>query len=255
MQSTAVLSRAVLGISLYVLISAPVMAEEIVCQGSLGDATVDNLRVPPNTVCQLNKTRVMGNIKVEANATLTASRIIVAGNVQGENAGQVSILNGSRVVGSVQVKQGGGATVSDSVIDSDIQYDENATPLKVLRNIVGGNVQVEKNRGGVEITGNTIDGNLQCKENSPSPLGGDNIVQGNKEDQCRQLSPAIAEKECTQSQPFVTEDTGFGLHIPRVSVTSAGRTDVYEATLRYAPDLSRTGSLVFEVTHLGPCNQ
>jgi hypothetical protein len=39
----------------------------------------------------------------------------------------------------------------------------------------------------VAIRRNVIDGNLQCKENHPAPTGGNNIVQGNKEDQCAGL--------------------------------------------------------------------
>ena len=30
-----------------------------------------------------------------------------------------------------------------------------------------------------------VDGNLQCKGNRPRPTGGGNVVQGDKEDQCR----------------------------------------------------------------------
>ena len=48
-------------------------------------------------------------------------------------------------------------------------------------------MQAFQNTGGVEIRGNRIDGNLQCKENSPAPVGGNNRVGGNKEDQCRNL--------------------------------------------------------------------
>jgi hypothetical protein len=32
-----------------------------------------------------------------------------------------------------------------------------------------------------------VNGNLQYKENSPPPVGGNNIVQGNKEEQCASL--------------------------------------------------------------------
>jgi hypothetical protein len=46
---------------------------------------------------------------------------------------------------------------------------------------------VFQNTGGVEIRRNVIDGNLQCKENQPAPVGGGNVVGGNKEDQCRRF--------------------------------------------------------------------
>jgi hypothetical protein len=53
--------------------------------------------------------------------------------------------------------------------------------------VIGGNLQAFQNTGGVEIRDNRIDGNLQCKANRPAPVGDGNIVQGNKEDQCRNL--------------------------------------------------------------------
>jgi len=37
------------------------------------------------------------------------------------------------------------------------------------------------------LVGTRVDGNLQCKSNRPAPTGDFNRVQGNKEDQCRNL--------------------------------------------------------------------
>lgn len=172
---------------LLLLSAAPASADERVCRGTIGATTVDNLRVPEYANCVLLGTRVKGTVKVEWNATLRAEDVVVIGNVQAENAKNVRVQDGSRVGGSVQVKQGGGATVSDSRIDGDIQYDSNSAMLRVLRNRVGGSVQAFQNVGGLEIRRNTIDGNLQCKENRPAPVGGRNIVGGNKEDQCARL--------------------------------------------------------------------
>ena len=169
------------------LAPAASFAEERVCRGTIGSTTVDNLRVPQNASCTLNGTRVQGTITVQTNARLVANDVIVIGNVQGENARNVKVLDGSRVGGSVQVVQGEGATVADSRVDGDILYDENEAALFILRNRVGGNVQAFQNSGGVAIRRNVIDGNLQCKENHPAPTGGNNIVQGNKEDQCAGL--------------------------------------------------------------------
>jgi hypothetical protein len=168
-------------------LSAPAMAEERVCRGTIGAVTLDNVRVPPNALCTLIRTRVQGTIKVERSARLVARDVIVIGNVQAENARDVQVLAGSRVGGSVQVKQGGGATVADSRVTGSIQYDSNRAQLNVLRNRVNQDVQAFQNKGGVLIRGNVIDGNLQCKANTPPPTGGNNVVQGNKEDQCRRL--------------------------------------------------------------------
>jgi hypothetical protein len=53
-------------------------------------------------------------------------------------------------------------------------------------------VQAFSNAGGVRIAYNTIDGNLQCKSNVPRLTGGNNVVGGNKEDQCRNLSAPVS---------------------------------------------------------------
>ena len=177
-------------ISAFVILLAlapPAAAEERVCRGTIGDTTVDNLRVPQNATCRLNGTKVKGTVKVERNAKLFAQDVVVIGNVQGENAAQVNVTDGSRVGGSVQVVQGGGAVVADSRINADILYDEQDKKVSVLRSRIGGSVQAFQNDGGVAIRGNTIDGNLQCKANNPKPVGGNNIVGGNKEDQCKNL--------------------------------------------------------------------
>ena len=78
----------------------------------------------------------------------------VAGNNQDEGAEGVHVWRGSRVGGSVQVVQGGKASVVRSRIN-------------INRNVVGGN--------------------LQCNEHRTMPRGGRNVVQGNKENQCRRL--------------------------------------------------------------------
>jgi hypothetical protein len=149
------------------LAAAPsALAEERTCRGTLGAITVDNLRVPSGATCTLNGTRVEGTVKVERGATLKASVIRVKGNVQAEGAKFVGIAS-STVGGSIQVVQGGGSTADRNVVDGDVQYFEN--------------------RGSIKITRNRIDGNLQCKANVPAPTGGSNIVQGNKEDQCKRL--------------------------------------------------------------------
>lgn len=167
--------------------SGNVAAEETVCRKTFGAVTLDNVRVPQEASCTLLGTRVKGTVKVERRARLLAEDVIVIGNVQAENARNVVVRDGSRVGGSVQVVQGAGATVANSRIDGDILYDENNAELVIRRNQVGGNVQVFQNTGGVEIRRNFIDGNLQCKANRPPPVGGGNVVQGNKEDQCRGL--------------------------------------------------------------------
>jgi hypothetical protein len=48
-------------------------------------------------------------------------------------------------------------------------------------------IQVFFHSGGISIDSNRVDGNLQSRENCPRPTGSGDVVQGNKEDQCRRL--------------------------------------------------------------------
>lgn len=162
-------------------------AEETVCVDTLGAVAVDNLRVPAGETCTLNATRIKGTLKVERDATLYARSVRVTGNVQAENAHQVSVMAGSTVGGSIQIKQGGVATIHRARVTGDIQLESNGGALSALDNRVGGNLQAFQNRGGVRLAYNTIEGSLQCKENAPAPTGGDNQARGGKEDQCRGL--------------------------------------------------------------------
>lgn len=162
-------------------------AEEFTCRGSLGQVTVDNLRVPSNATCTLNGTRIKGTLKVERNGTLRATAINVVGNIQAENAKAVNVLRNSVVGGSIQIKQGGSAHIETVRINGDLQFDANRKALRAVSNIIGGSLQAMQNTGGLTIAKNRINGNLQCKENRPAPTGSGNVVQGSKEDQCARL--------------------------------------------------------------------
>ncbi len=166
---------------------ATAAAEERTCRGTIGPQTVDNLRVPDGATCTLEGTRVKGTVKVERAASLTARDIKVVGNVQAENAAKAVVKAGSAIGGSFQAVQGSRAELRSSRIEGDVLLDDNSRPLAVTRNVVNGDVQAFQNTGGVEIANNRIDANLQCKENAPPPTGGGNVVQGNKEDQCKRL--------------------------------------------------------------------
>lgn len=174
-------------VSLSAVPATPAVAEEYTCRGTVGAETLDNVRVPDGRTCVLEGTYVKGTIKVETGATLRAKGVRVIGNVQAEDAANVVVKARSGIGGSVQVVQGGKASVIRSRVNGDILYDDNNRALSAIRNKIGGNLQAFQNTGGVEIRHNRIDGNLQCKENRPAPTGGNNIVEGSKEDQCERL--------------------------------------------------------------------
>jgi hypothetical protein len=146
-------------------ISFQAAAEETVCRGSIGPRALDNIFVPDNATCTLDRTRANGTVKVGRGATLLANRVRINGNVQAEGATQVTV--GVRISG-------------------DLQFDENVLPLSAAGNVIGGNLQAVKNFGGLSINNNIIDSALQCKENDPAPIGGGNSASS-KEDQCASL--------------------------------------------------------------------
>jgi hypothetical protein len=167
--------------------SVEFLGDDVICEGSLGAVTVVNLLVPQNASCFLNGTMVEGTIMVESNATLTAQLVTVNGNVQAIGASNVEVLAGSTVGGSIQIKEGGAAQISGVSVNGDIQFESNNGGLSATSNQVVGNIQVFKNKSGITIADNSLNGNLQCKENDILPDGGNNVVHGNKEDQCAAL--------------------------------------------------------------------
>lgn len=165
------------------------LAEERVCRGTIGARTVDNLRVPQDSSCTLNSTRVKGTIKVENGAKLVANGVRVVGNVQSEGFQAITLREGSRVGGSVQLKNGlsgGVGKVLSTRINGDLQFEANEATMTARNSTILANLQAFQNTGGVVLQNNTIAENLQCKENVPPPTGGGNKA-GDKEDQCAAL--------------------------------------------------------------------
>ncbi|CAN5549030.1 hypothetical protein BH20ACT21_BH20ACT21_14350 [soil metagenome] len=137
--------------------------------------------------CTLKSVKAKGTVKVGRNARLEAIRVRVVENVQAENARQVIVRAGSKVGGSIQIVQGRKARIKGTTVNGDILFDDQRGALLACRNVLGKSLQAFQNSGGIRIRGNRIDGNLQCKENRAPPRGGNNRVQGNKEDQCSRL--------------------------------------------------------------------
>jgi len=164
-------------------------ADERPCRGLIGATTVDgDIRVPAGATCNLQGTTVKGNVKVKRNAALAAKGVRVDGNVQGENSKRVYVFGNSRIDGDVQVFSGGPVNVRNSVIDGNVQLDSNRGKQLVINNRVNGDVQLFQNLVDTKrVKSNRIGGNLQCKANRPAPVGGGNIVEGNKENQCSRL--------------------------------------------------------------------
>ncbi|HSI57204.1 MAG TPA: hypothetical protein VLA16_06595 [Ideonella sp.] len=169
-----------------VFAATPALADEYVCTGSVGSASLDNIFVPDGATCSLDRTRAKGNIVVGTGASLYARSISINGNIQAEGAQLVNLGGTSSVGGSVQLVQGGSATIAGVNIKGSLQMESNNGPLKASNNTIGADLQAFQNSGGVRLVKNRIDGNLQCKENRPAPTGQGNRADS-KEDQCARL--------------------------------------------------------------------
>ena len=178
-----------LAVSALLAVAPAAQAEERVCRGTIGTATVDNLLVPQGASCTLNGTRVEGTVKVERNATLTASTIRVKGNVQSDGFKNITLRQNSVVVGSVQLEnglRGGSGRVLHSKVNGDLQFFSNEARMIARGNTILANFQANQNTGGLVIENNRIAENLQCQSNNPPPTGGGNTA-GDKESQCARL--------------------------------------------------------------------
>jgi hypothetical protein len=146
-----------------------------------------DLKIAQDTHCTLTNVRIRGDLELGRGSTVIAVDLRVDGDIEGKSASGLK-LTSSRIDGDIQFEDGGSIEVRQTGIDGNLQLESNHGSLHVEGNRVAGNVQVFKNRGGpFTISGNEIAGHLQCKENEPAPTGGGNAVDGEKEDQCRNL--------------------------------------------------------------------
>jgi hypothetical protein len=178
------------------LAAASAQADDRRCTGTIGAVDVDgNVIVPSGETCTLRGTRVDDNVFVKRGAVLEAFGVRVGGNIQAENHRRVLVAprtadntaSRSRVGGDIQLFDGTRGKVRRTVIGGNLQVKQNKGFQEAVRNVIDADLQAFSNDGGFRIFANRIDGNLQCKSNHPPPHGGDNVVQGNKEDQCKQL--------------------------------------------------------------------
>jgi len=167
-----------------------VLADDVNCPPDLGDVEIDGnvLIAAPGS---MTGTVVKGNVHLYAGGSLVARNISVDGNIQAENAFEVDVAD-SEIGGSIQLDDlvGDVTRIADNAVDGNIQLKGNRPRLEVLGNTVNADIQAFSNTGGIDISDNVVDGNLQCKSNDPAPTGGNNTVQGNKEDQCASLEAA-----------------------------------------------------------------
>lgn len=161
-------------------------AADTECRGTYGAVTlVGNVLVPDDSSCTLLGTTVEGAVVVKSRASLNADGVSISNGIQGESPARV-VLTQSEIGNSVSLRKGGEVRVESSMVNGDIQLEENVGPIAISSNGVVGSVQANKNRGGLSLWSNTIGNGLSCQDNTPPPTGGNNIAK-QKQGQCLNL--------------------------------------------------------------------
>lgn len=175
-------------------------ADDFDCPPSRGEEIIDGNVIVVGT-CSLLGTLVKGNVLLEDNGNLLAEDATIVGSVQTDGAEQVRIFR-TVVNGDIQLTGIDGPGISevlDSKIGGTLDVETNPATFELKRNDVNSDLKANGNTGGVAIRDNEVGGNLQCQNNAPPPTGGNNIVDGNKEDQCESL---VSAGTTTTTLPF-----------------------------------------------------
>jgi len=201
------------GLLLLAAAAGPARGDDVNCPPFLGNVTIDG-NVLVAGACRLDGTTVIGNVHLYAGGSLIArDGVRIEGSIQGENADFIDLAD-TRVNGNIQLDNfvGDRSIVNQSSIGGSIQLKANRSRIEVVDNTVDADVQAFENRGLVLIAGNVVGGNLQCKENDPPPAGGNNAVEGSKEDQCASLQPENSSPapDPVAPQPPAAQSVGGG---------------------------------------------
>ena len=152
----------------------------------------ENLEIPPASPACSTAPPSTATSRSPATSSLTATDVLVGGNIQGQEALFLDVLD-SEVRGDVQFERGGASRSWGNASTATYSSTTTTASSWSTRTTSEGDLQAFQNQGGLSITftDNTIGGNLQCKENDPPPVGGGNVVDGNEKTSARgcELTP------------------------------------------------------------------
>ena len=145
-------------------ISAPIYADQVICQGHLRNKTIDaDLLITQK--CILDNAKILGNIELQDHASLILKRSQVNGNIQ-TNA------------------YFSGLHIEETAIDGNIHI-RSGRELKLIKNQVTGTINIQNNIGNILLKNNHSQ-ILNCVHNRILPQGMQNQAN-QKLEQCRDL--------------------------------------------------------------------
>jgi hypothetical protein len=169
-----------------VLSACPAAAQDVHCPPHRGEITVNgNLLVA--AACELDETRVKGNVLLYAGGSLVADEATIDGNIEAYTAFEVELIE-SRVRGNIELVGlvGDSSSLIESRVDGNLELSGNRSFVLLEDNEVD-SIEALQNTGGLHIVDNEVKGHLTCRDNNPPPTGGDNEVKGGEQGQCQNL--------------------------------------------------------------------
>ncbi len=173
-------------------------ADDVYCDGKLYPRKVEgNVYVPYRAVCKIQGAKIYGNVMVQDGGALYVKRAKIYGNVESYGAEWINVYK-AHVEGNIRIEKTKSTydpqkpnSVCGNWVKGNLEIYSNYAPFSLncgkKGNYVDGNVELYGNKtpfGGYEVSYNQIKGDLKCQNNDPYPIGGDNRVEGNAEDQC-----------------------------------------------------------------------
>jgi hypothetical protein len=169
-----------------VALSARPVAADVHCPPHRGETTVQG-NVLVVAACELDETRVKGNVVLYTGGSLAADEATIDGNIEAHTAFEIELVD-SRVRGNIELVElvGDSSSIIDSRVDGNLELRRNRSFVLLEDNEVD-SIEALQNTGGLHIVDNEVKGDLTCTDNDPAPTGGNNEVKGGEQGQCRDL--------------------------------------------------------------------
>jgi hypothetical protein len=203
------------------LSAGPVAAQDVHCPPHRGKTTVNgNLLVAAS--CELDETRVKGNVLLYAGGSLVANEANIDGNIEAQTAFQVELID-SRVKGNVELVElvGDSSSFIESRVDGNLELRANRS-FVLLENNEFDSIEALQNTGGLHIIDNEVKGDLTCRDNNPAPTGGSNEVKGGEQGQCQNLGERKDEDEDDDEDDDDTPAGASGSVVPGGASSGGG---------------------------------
>ena len=131
--------------ALLVVASPAAARPDFRCNGVFKGKSYDDVLVPRGSACTLIDSTVDGDVRALKNAYFQATRTVVRGDVEGEEAQTVFIDQGSRVSGSVEAERAAQFFVFNSTVMEDIEPNRTREVVQICGNTVRrGNIEVRR---------------------------------------------------------------------------------------------------------------